>query len=61
MLTLIEIAEIVDSLTDRQARRLVESNLDVETFLAQREEKCVTYEINCYNYMIADMESLLNP
>lgn len=56
MLTIDEINEIVDSLTTRQADRLMKSHSNVTAFLARPEEKAVSFEIDCYNAMIAKME-----
>lgn len=56
MLTINEINEIVDSLTTRQADRLMKSHANVTAFLARPEEKAVSFEIDCYNSMLAEME-----
>ena len=55
MLTELEIHEIVDSLNNKQTDRLIRSGLGVETFLAQTEEMCVTFEMSCYDHLLRKM------
>ena len=59
MLTTEEIQEIVTTLLDRQADRLVRSTMSVDAFLAEPYEKAVTFEVECYGHLLAQMEKPL--
>ena len=59
MLTAEEIQDIVNTLLDRQADRLVKSTLGVNAFLAEPYEKAVTFEVECYGHLLAQMEKPL--
>ena len=56
MLTSTQIHEIVRSLASRQADRLFKSGLTFDTFMNRPEELAVTYEITCYDNLLAGME-----
>jgi len=56
MLTVMQIHEIVKSLALKQADRLFKSGKSVEEFYAQPEEEAVTFEIDCYEFMMTDLQ-----
>jgi hypothetical protein len=44
---------ILAQLSERQATRLLNSSMSAEAFYAQPEEEAVTFEIDCYESLIA--------
>jgi hypothetical protein len=60
MLSRDQIDNIVDSLHTKQMQRGVESGEAEDTFFARPNEKCVIFQINCYNLMLDYMRATGN-
>lgn len=56
-MTIDEINELIDQLSDRQTDRLMRSDMRIDEFLRQREEQQVTDEINQLHKMLDELES----
>lgn len=52
-----EMWKIVQSLYQRQADRLLVSDMTLENFMNKPEEQAVTFEIDCYENLIAGMHN----
>ncbi len=58
MLTVEDLENLIDQMSDRQADRLTKSGLGMEAFLAQRVERDVTAEIVELNKVIVSMRTI---